>query len=86
MARPLPDICANGRHHFASPTHSAHGCGYNAGDHAADEMLVIGLGYNSKHTPQNGDVCTTCFQINGEPDGTRDGVLVNAFTVLASWD
>jgi hypothetical protein len=78
----LPKLCpdAGKQHRWAVIT--VHGCGYNSGDHATDEALVLPR-YVDR--PTRGCVCDTCFQIWNETSGTRDAALVAAYTALAAW-
>ncbi len=78
----LPEICDGERTEHRWGKITSHACGYGPGDQVTDEALVI---VTPVVLPGLGDICNDCFQIYGEPPGTRSLPLVTAYLALSAW-
>ncbi len=77
----LQPICLDDQHQYAPREKTV----TPTGD-ASQDLMVISSQSPEGYQPQPGDVCQTCFQIQGQPTGERDQHLVRCFEDLASWE
>ncbi len=82
MIGEYPAIC-QGEHNFVpgkeivTPT-----CGAFSGADVVAELMVIYSGKEKDYQPEEGDICTKCFQVFGQEVGVKDQRLVETWRIL----